>query len=126
MLGFDPASGLDAMLTGNLAYFNVAVNPQGKTLPCYNDPTSGTVVVPGCLLNLPVTPPSFSRSYRYQDYAVYAQDNWRASRRLTLNYGLRWEFYGVQHNSDQSLDSNFYYGTGSNLFHLNYADTDLG
>jgi hypothetical protein len=116
LLGFDPASGLDAMLSGNLAYFNVAVNPQGKTLPCYNDPTSGTVIVPGCLLNLPVTPPSFSRSYRYQDYAVYAQDNWRASRRLTLNYGLRWEFYGVQHNNNQSLDSNFYYGTGSNLF----------
>ncbi len=53
LLGFDPASGLDAMLTGNLAYYNVAVNPQGHTLPCYNDPTNGTVIVPGCLLNLP-------------------------------------------------------------------------
>ncbi|MGA2961639.1 MAG: carboxypeptidase regulatory-like domain-containing protein [Candidatus Korobacteraceae bacterium] len=116
LLGFDPASGLDAMLSGNLAFFNVAVNPQGKTLPCYNDPTNGYVITQGCLLNLPVTSPSFSRSYRYQDFAVYAQDNWRASQRLTLNYGLRWEFYGVQHNSNPSLDSNFYYGAGSNLF----------
>jgi hypothetical protein len=115
LLGFDPGSGLDAMLSGNLAYFNVAVNPQGKTLPCYNDPTNGPVIIPGCQLNLPVTPPSFSRSYRYQDFAVYAQDNWRVSQRLTLNYGLRWEFYGVQHNDNQSLDSNFYYGAGSSL-----------
>jgi hypothetical protein len=117
-LGVDPASGLDAMLSGNLAYFNVAVYPQGKTLPCYNDPTSGPVIVPSCLLNLPVTPPSFSRSYRYRDFAVYAQDNWRVSERLTLNYGLRWEFYGVQHNDNQALDSNFYYGAGSNVFQM--------
>jgi hypothetical protein len=116
MLGFDPASGLDAMLSGNLAYYAVAVNPQGHSLPCYNDPTNGPVIVPGCLLNLPVSAPSFSRSYRYRDFAVYAQDNWRASERLTVNYGLRWEFYGVQHNNNPALDSNFYYGAGSNLF----------
>jgi len=114
----DPGGGLDAMLSGNLAAFNVAVNPQGITLPCYNNPTTGPVIVPGCLLNLPVSPPSFSRGYRYQDFAVYAQDNWQATERLTLNYGLRWEFYGVQHNDNQSLDSNFYYGAGSSLFQM--------
>ncbi|MGO9644000.1 MAG: TonB-dependent receptor domain-containing protein, partial [Candidatus Bathyarchaeia archaeon] len=118
LLGFDPASGLDAMLTGNLAYYDVAVNPQGLSLPCYNDPTNGPVIVPGCLLNLPVSAPNFSRSYRYRDFAVYAQDNWRATERLTLNYGLRWEFYGVQHNNNQALDSNFYYGAGSNLYQM--------
>ena len=32
--------------------------------------------------------PLYSRA-RY--YGAYAQDNWRATRNLTLNYGLRWE-----------------------------------
>lgn len=33
----------------------------------------------------------FGRGLRNWGTAVYAQDEWRASRRLTLNYGLRWE-----------------------------------
>jgi hypothetical protein len=34
------------------------------------------------------------RNYRQNQYAVYAGDSWRISPRLTLNYGLRWEYYG--------------------------------
>ena len=83
--------------------------------PTYGD--QGTNACPASsIVTPPLSSPSFARSYRYKDWAVYAQDSFRIKPRLTLNYGLRWEHYGVQHNNDQSLDSNFYFGSGSNLF----------
>jgi hypothetical protein len=37
-----------------------------------------------------------SRRHTYQNSeALYLQDNFRLSHRLTLNYGLRWDYYGV-------------------------------
>jgi hypothetical protein len=47
--------------------------------------------------------PEYDRS-RY--YALYAQDSWRATRKLTLNYGLRWEVstpYWEAHNQVETL-----------------------
>ena len=37
---------------------------------------------------------------------------------MTASLGVRYEYYGVQHNSDPTLDSNFYYGTGSNIHQM--------
>ena len=115
-LGVDPQSGMDAIVQGTLTNFVGAVNPQGK-VPCQRDfITQALVQTPGCTVTLPATEPAFARSYRYKDWAVYAQDSWRATRRLTLNYGMRYEYYGVQHNANPELDSNIYYGPGSNVF----------
>ena len=110
------ANGIDDMLTGNLYSFQVAVDPQGK-LPCRRDPATKLLIAnAGCTLNGPVGAPSFNRGYRYNDWAVYAQDSWRMAHHLTVNYGVRYEFYGTQHNSNPNLDSNLYYGSGSNIF----------
>lgn len=61
-------------------------------------------------------PPAFNRNYQYNDGAVYAQDSWKVTPRFTLNLDLRWEYYGVQHNANPALDSNFVLGTGATIF----------
>src|SRR4030095_813655 len=100
-LGTTFGQGLDNLLRGELFQFNAAIDPQGK-YPC------GTAQNAGCMVELPVSPPSFSRSNRFHDFALYIEDSWKVLRRLTLNLGLRWEYYGVQHNNRPRLDSNFY------------------
>lgn len=111
--GLQPA--LSAMLTGQLQYYEAAVNPQGK-LPCVAEPNGDLIATPDCEVTPPVGSPSFARSDRYKDWALYAQDSFKLAPRFTFNYGVRYEHYGVQHNDNQNLDSNFYYGPGSNIF----------
>jgi hypothetical protein len=103
-----------------LISFQTRVDPQGQ-LPCpvdtsYTDgnfgvPTSGA----SCAVQTPVTAASYGRSYRYNDWAIYGMDSYKATPQLTLNYGVRWEHYGVQHNNKPALDSNFYFGSGSGI-----------
>jgi hypothetical protein len=109
--------GLQGMMSGTLQYYEAAVDPQGK-LPCALNP-DGTAPTPppaSCAITPPVNSPVFARSYRYKDWAAYAEDSFKVTPRLTVNYGVRYEHYGVQHNDNQNLDSNFYYGSGSTLF----------
>jgi len=115
LIGGSTADGLDGIIDGTLAIFQAAIDPQGK-FPCPKDQSGALVVTPSCTLTLPAASPSFSRSYRFQDWAAYAEDSWRLNHRLTLNYGMRYEFYGVQHNGNQMLDSNFYFGSGSTVY----------
>ncbi len=37
---------------------------------------------------------------RFNQFALYAEDNWRVTKRLTLNLGLRWE--GIPHSYDNN------------------------
>jgi outer membrane receptor protein involved in Fe transport len=114
-LGKSLGQGLNNLFTGDLFQFQAAVDPKGA-LPCYKDPYTGALTATAaCSINLPATSPSFARSNRFRDWAVYAQDSWKATPKLTFNYGVRYEYYGVQHNDNQNLDSNYYYGSGSAL-----------
>jgi hypothetical protein len=115
-MGSTAAGGIQNMIAGDLTNFQAAVDPKGS-LPCVKNPYTGTLTqTAGCSITLPATAPSIARSDRFHDWAAYAQDSFRATSRLTLNAGVRYEYYGVQHNNNQNLDSNFYYGSGSDYF----------
>jgi hypothetical protein len=96
------ANALDNLVSGQLHVFSVAIDPQGK--------------FPGERIALPVGPPDFTRNNRFNEFALYLNDSWRIHPRVTVNLGLRYEYFGVQHNRDQRLDANFYLGSGSDIF----------
>jgi hypothetical protein len=95
-------SSLNTALTnfigGNAQLLNVAIDPQGKT--------------PGGTINLPVKSPEFNRTNQYHEFAGYFTDGWRVTSGLSLNLGVRYEYFGPQ-KSKEGLDSNFYVGSGN-------------
>jgi len=107
---------MDNFISGTLESFTGAVNPEGH-YPCAETDSPFTAYVggnpqpiatPECTVTLPTSQPQFSRSNRYNEGALYLQDSWKATRRFTVNMGVRWEYFGTQHDKNPNLDSNFY------------------
>lgn len=123
VLGSDLGPALDSLVNAGgdmqggafaspLLTFSARVNAEGA-LPCATDAYGNEIVTAACTLTPPLPAADPARSYRYKDWALYAGDSFRIKPRLTLNYALRYEHFGVQHNNHADLDSNFYDGPGS-------------
>jgi carboxypeptidase family protein len=63
----------------------------------------------------PAADADFWRYYFQNEMAAFFQDNWKLSRRLTLNLGLRWEFFGVPSPRRDKQDFNFVFGPGATV-----------
>jgi len=100
------------MYASPILQFSARVNAEGA-LPCPTDIYGNPIVSASCTITPPLPAADPARSYRYKDWDLYAGDSFRITRRLTLNYALRYEHYGVQHNNHADLDSNFYLGAGA-------------
>ena len=78
------AGGIQNLVTGDLAVFEAAVNPNGS-LPCVKNPYTGTLTqTAACSVTLPATSPSFARSERFHDWAAYAQDAFKITPKFSF------------------------------------------
>jgi hypothetical protein len=62
-----------------------------------------------------VQQPDFNRTYQYRQYFLFAQDTYKLTSRLTVNYGVRYEYYGGPRNTGAAKDTLVHLGSGSNL-----------
>lgn len=53
--------------------------------------------------NIPVDPDNFQRGYRQINWGLYITDTHRVTNKVTFNYGLRWEYYGIPHERNGAL-----------------------
>lgn len=112
--GTNYVTALNALQQGNIYSFAVAIDPKGH-YPCYADVTGAAIQTPSCTIDFPASSPSFERQNTFNDGDWYVQDSYKITPRVNVMYGLRWEYYGVQHNNNRNLESNFFFGSGNTV-----------
>lgn len=73
---------------------------------------ANTILAPGSPAlsydqNLFLLPATSERGYRMTEYGFFGQDNWQVTPRLTLDLGLRWEYFGRPHEVNSFLSNGF-------------------
>jgi Carboxypeptidase regulatory-like domain len=62
-----------------------------------------------------LTQPGFDRTFGYRQYFLFAQDTFKITSRLTVNYGFRYEIFGGPRNTGSSKDLLVQLGPGATL-----------
>ncbi len=65
----------------------------------------------------PITGKPMPGQYEYAQstFGIFAQDTWKATRRLTVNYGIRYDNYGNPYPVAGTPLANFHLGSGSTM-----------
>ena len=97
---------------GNYAFTGVY-----SSLPPVGTPTRQAAIA-DTLLGFPATYSAQTTPYeqrmRYSNLGLYVQNDWRATTRLTLNLGLRWEYFGKPYDLYDRI-ATFNLSTGQQL-----------
>src|SRR5579862_1690478 len=59
--------------------------------------------------------PDYNRNYAYNQFHLFAQDTFRVTPRLSINYGLRYENFGAPDNAGAAKDQLFEPGAGAGI-----------
>lgn len=102
VLGPNLPSALNNLVLGQVSTFATAINPLG--------------LLPGQTIARPVTQPNFNRSISAHDFAFYVSDSWRLRPRVTVNVGLRYDFFGVPRSRNGQIVSNFFLSEDADVF----------
>ena len=98
---------LTAGQNGEYIFNNVALF--ASDIPSYFSAAFDRTALPN------IQQPDPNRSYGYHQFFLFAQDTYKLTSRLTVNYGLRYEYYGGPQNTGPVKDALVQLGPGSNL-----------